>query len=108
MYSQYQLLGLERSTPGRLLSLSASYGSIANRVSYCFDWHGPSLALDTMCSSSLTALHLACESLRKGETELALAGGVNLSLHPVKDVGLAQGGFAASDGRCKSFGAGGD
>lgn len=108
MYSQYQLLGIARSTEDRWLTLSASYATIANRVSYFFDWHGPSMAVDTMCSSSLTAIHLACDSLRKGESELALAGGVNLSLHPAKDVGLAQGGFAASDGRCKSFGSGGD
>lgn len=108
MFSQYQLLGLERSEVGRLLPVNSSYASIANRVSYWFDWHGPSLAVDTMCSSSLSALHLACDSLHKGEAELALAGGVNLSLHPLKDVGLAQGGFAASDGRCKSFGARGD
>ncbi|HEY1110123.1 MAG TPA: SDR family NAD(P)-dependent oxidoreductase, partial [Opitutaceae bacterium] len=108
MYSQYQLLGIECSTEERWLTLSASYATIANRVSYFFDWHGPSMAVDTMCSSSLTAIHLACDSLRKGESELALAGGVNLSLHPAKDVGLAQGGFAASDGRCRSFGEGGD
>ncbi|HEY0794068.1 MAG TPA: beta-ketoacyl synthase N-terminal-like domain-containing protein, partial [Chthoniobacterales bacterium] len=108
MYGQYQLLGLERSRPGQMLSLNASYASIANRVSYFFDWTGPSLALDSMCSSSLTAIHLACASLAKGESEYAIAGGVNLLLHPSRDVGLAQGGFAAADGRCKSFGAGGD
>lgn len=108
MYSQYQLLGCERSTEDHRLTLSASYATIANRVSYFFDWHGPSMAVDTMCSSSLTAIHLACDSLRKGESEMALAGGVNLSLHPSKDVGLSQGGFAATDGRCKSFGEGGD
>src|SRR5260221_6345952 len=61
-----------------------------------------------MCSSSLTAIHLACESIRRGESEAAIAGGVNLLLHPARDVGLAQGGFAAADGRCKSFGEGGD
>jgi polyketide synthase PksL len=108
MYGHYQLLGLEQSRPGQLLALGSSYASIANRVSYFFDWNGPSLAVDTMCSSSLTAIHLACESLRRGESELAIAGGVNLALHPLKDVGLAQGGYAAEDGRCKSFAAAGD
>jgi len=108
MYGQYQLLGLEHSRPGQLLSLSSSYASIANRVSYFFDWSGPSMAVDTMCSSSLTAIHLACESIRNHESEIAVAGGVNLALHPIKDVGLAQGGYASEDGRCKSFGAGGD
>ncbi|HXM02843.1 MAG TPA: beta-ketoacyl synthase N-terminal-like domain-containing protein, partial [Chthoniobacterales bacterium] len=108
MYGQYQLLGLEASAPDRLLPLSSSYGSIANRVSYFFDWTGPSMAIDSMCSSSLTAIHLACDSIRKGESEAALAGGVNLLLHPLRDVGLAQGGFASGDGHCKSFGDGGD
>ncbi|HEY1110739.1 MAG TPA: SDR family NAD(P)-dependent oxidoreductase, partial [Opitutaceae bacterium] len=88
--------------------LSSSYASIANRVSYFFNWHGPSMAVDTMCSSSLTAIHLACASLLRGETELALAGGVNVTVHPHKDMLLAPGGFAASDGRCRSFGEGGD
>ncbi|MGQ4418601.1 SDR family NAD(P)-dependent oxidoreductase, partial [Streptomyces sp. SAS_269] len=69
---------------------------------------GPSMALDTMCSSSLTAIHLACESLRRGESELALAGGVNVSVHPYKYAFLSQGRFLSSDGRCRAFGAGGD
>ncbi len=108
MYGHYQLFGIEDSKSGDLVCLNSSYASIANRISYFFDWHGPSMAVDTMCSSSLTAIHLACDSIRKGESELAVAGGVNLSLHPVKDVGLAQGNFASPDGRCKSFGAGGE
>ena len=91
MYGQYQLLGLENSAPGRLLTLNASYASIANRVSYFFDWTGPSMAIDSMCSSSLTAIHLGCDSLRKGESEYVIAGGVNLLLHPARDVGLAHG-----------------
>ncbi len=108
MYGQYQLLGIENSAPGYLLPLNASYASIANRVSYFFDWTGPSMAIDSMCSSSLTAIHLGCDSIRKGESEYVIAGGVNLLLHPARDVGLALGGFAAIDGRCKSFGATGD
>src|SRR3954454_16332876 len=66
------------------------------------------MALDTMCSSSLTAIHLACDSLRRGECEFAIAGGVNVSVHPNKYLVLAQGQFAASRGRCESFGQGGD
>ncbi len=58
MYGQYQLLGIENSAPGYLLPLNASYASVANRVSYFFDWTGPSMAIDSMCSSSLTAIHL--------------------------------------------------
>jgi acyl transferase domain-containing protein/NAD(P)-dependent dehydrogenase (short-subunit alcohol dehydrogenase family) len=108
MYGHYQLFGAEESLRGNVVALNSSFASIANRVSYCFHFQGPSIALDTMCSSSLTAIHLACDSLRKGESELAIAGGVNLTPHPNKYTLLAQGRFLASDGRCKSFGQGGD
>lgn len=80
MYSQYQLFQAEQTLLGNPLSLGSSYASIANRVSYTLDLRGPSMALDTMCSSSLTAVHLACEALRRGDTEAALAGGVNLKI----------------------------
>ncbi|WP_437581603.1 SDR family NAD(P)-dependent oxidoreductase [Sorangium sp. So ce887] len=82
--------------------------SIANRVSYCCDFRGPSMAVDTACSSSFTALHLACQSIRSGESELAIAGGVNLSVGASKYLFLSQNNFLSSDGRCRSFGAGGD
>ncbi|WP_009906771.1 type I polyketide synthase, partial [Burkholderia thailandensis] len=108
MYSEYQLYGIEESAAGRPAALSGSAASIANRVSYHLDLHGPSMAVDTMCSSSLTALHLACRSLQRGECELALAGGVNVSVHPNKYLMLADNRFVSSAGRCESFGAGGD
>ncbi|GDY71501.1 hypothetical protein SAV31267_009860 [Streptomyces avermitilis] len=108
MYGEYQFHGaLDALRGGRPLT-GSSFATIANRVSYALDLSGPSLALDTMCSSSLTALHLACESLRRGETELAIAGGVNVSVHPYKYAFLSQGRFLSSDGRCRAFGAGGD
>jgi acyl transferase domain-containing protein/NAD(P)-dependent dehydrogenase (short-subunit alcohol dehydrogenase family)/acyl carrier protein len=106
MWGQYQLL---RARVGDgVVSPGSLYASVANRVSYCLDLRGPSVAVDTMCSSSLTALHLACDSLRRGECELAFAGGVNLSLHPSKYTLLSFQKFAASDGRCRAFGEGGD
>ena len=109
MFSLYQLYSSEENLKGPQPSaINSSTGSIANRVSYYLDLQGPSFTLDTMCSSSLTAIHLACESLRRGECQLALAGGVNLITHPSKYVFLSQSGFLASDGRCKSFGEGGD
>ncbi|MFS0873156.1 SDR family NAD(P)-dependent oxidoreductase [Paenibacillus xylanilyticus] len=108
MYSEYQLYGAEETLRGRPMALSGNPSSIANRVSYFFNLHGPSLAVDTMCSSSLTAIHLACQSLEQGDCELAVAGGVNLSLHPNKYLMLSQGKFASSKGRCESFGEGGD
>jgi acyl transferase domain-containing protein/NADPH:quinone reductase-like Zn-dependent oxidoreductase/SAM-dependent methyltransferase/NADP-dependent 3-hydroxy acid dehydrogenase YdfG len=108
LYLEYQLLGVEETAKGSPMFLGYSLSSIANRVSYFFNFNGPSLAVDTMCSSSLTAIHLACESIRHGDCNLALAGGVNLALHPNKYLQLGQNGFASSDGRCRSFGEGGD
>ncbi|MBU6402193.1 MAG: SDR family oxidoreductase, partial [Verrucomicrobia bacterium] len=108
MWGEYQLYGGVDPERGQVLSLSSSYAAIANRVSFVMGLQGPSIALDTMCSSSLTAIHLACESLRRGECSAAIAGGVNVTIHPNKYAQLSQGRFAASDGRCRSFGAGGD
>jgi polyketide synthase PksN len=108
MYGEYQLYGAEAMLAGNTVVPGSSYASIANRVSYFFDLHGPSIALDTMCSSSLTAIHQACEEIRRGEIEAAIAGGVNVSIHPHKYLLLSQGNFASSDGRCRSFGEGGD
>ncbi|NQZ10284.1 MAG: SDR family NAD(P)-dependent oxidoreductase, partial [Algicola sp.] len=105
MWGQYELLGAGQ---GNALIPGSSYASIANRVSYFFNFNGPSMALDTMCSSSLTAIHMASEEIRRGEIDAAIAGGVNVSIHPNKYLTMSQGNFAASDGKCRSFGAGGD
>ncbi|GLK76845.1 hypothetical protein GCM10008171_20990 [Methylopila jiangsuensis] len=104
MYGEYQFYG---AVGGQGLA-NSSYASIANRVSYCLDFDGPSFAVDSMCSSSLTSIHLACDLLRGGGCDVALAGGVNLSLHSYKFRTLSELKFAASDGRCRSFGEGGD
>ncbi|MBN9669609.1 non-ribosomal peptide synthetase [Roseibium aggregatum] len=108
MWEEYQLYGPELTAAGKPATLSGSAASIANRVSYFLNFHGPSLALDSMCSSSLTAIHLACDSLRSGSCAVALAGGVNLTPHPSKFITLSQGRFLSSRGRCESFGEGGD
>jgi polyketide synthase PksN len=108
MYEEYQLYGAQAQILGRPVALGGNLASIANRVSYFCNFHGPSLAVDTMCSSSLTALHLACHHLQLGECGLAIAGGVNVSIHPNKYLVLGQGKFASSKGRCESFGQGGD
>ncbi|MBD3305670.1 AMP-binding protein, partial [candidate division KSB3 bacterium] len=80
----------------------------ANRLSYILNVHGPSWAIDTACSSSLVAVHQACQSLRRGESDLALAGGVNLILSPELTVSFSQLRLMASDGRCKAFDASAD
>jgi len=89
-------------------NVSGSLASIANRVSYVLNLHGPSMTLDTMCSSSLTAIHLACQDLKQGRTDLAIAGGVNVSIHPSKYQMLSSEQFISSTGHCQSFGEGGD
>lgn len=107
MWAEYQLYGLQETLQGNPVSPNACYWSIPNRVSYCFDFTGPSIAVDTACSSSLTAIHMACESLRHGICGTAIAGGINLNLHPVKYLYLCQRKFASHDGKCRSFGEGG-
>lgn len=108
MYEEYQLYGVEETLKGRPAAYPGNASSVANRVSYFFNFNGPSIALDTMCSSSLTAIQLACHSLLRNECRLAVAGGVNVSIHPNKYLILGQGKFASSKGRCESFGQGGD
>ncbi|MER8062303.1 MULTISPECIES: SDR family NAD(P)-dependent oxidoreductase [unclassified Streptomyces] len=84
--------------------IGSSFAAIANRVSYAFDLHGPSVALDTMCSGGLTALHLAVRSIRAGDCALAVAGGVNLMTHPGKYRLLSEGRFLSPTGHCQAFG----
>ena len=73
----------------------------AGRISQFLGAHGPSLAVDTACSSSLVAVHLACQSLWSGESDLALAGGVNVILEPAITIAYSQSRMMAPDGRCK-------
>jgi 3-oxoacyl-(acyl-carrier-protein) synthase/pimeloyl-ACP methyl ester carboxylesterase/aryl carrier-like protein len=83
--------------------VGAALSIAANRLSYFYDFHGPSLAVDTACSSSLVAVHLAVQALRSGECELALAGGVNLMLSPEITMQLSRARMMAPDGRCRTF-----
>lgn len=86
------------------IGAGSSSAIVANRVSYVFDFQGPSMVVDTLCSSSLVAVHLACQSLWNGESSpVALAGGVNIMLLPTMGVFYTKSGLTAPDGRCKSF-----
>ncbi|AKQ65801.1 Malonyl CoA-acyl carrier protein transacylase [Myxococcus hansupus] len=108
MWNEYSLVTAEQGAfRDRYAGPGSLYWQIANRVSYFMDLTGPSVAIDTACSSSLTALHLACQSLWDGECGMAIAGGVNVSLHPFKYVYLGQLRFLSTDGKCRSFGDGG-
>jgi acyl transferase domain-containing protein/thioesterase domain-containing protein/acyl carrier protein/SAM-dependent methyltransferase len=107
MWGQYQLFGMGPAAEANSVS-GSFFSSIPNRVSYALNLKGPSLAVDTACSSSLEAIRLACLNIIEGNCEMAIAGGVNLSLHPNKYLFLAQANFLSSDGKCRSFGEGGD
>jgi len=89
------------------LETGTNHAMAANRLSYFFDLHGPSVVFDTACSSSLVAVHQACQSLRVGESTMALAGGVSLLFLLKGTERAAKAGFLAPDGRCRSFDAAG-
>ncbi|GAB3333565.1 type I polyketide synthase [Bordetella tumulicola] len=80
----------------------------ANRLSYLFDLHGPSMAVDTACSSALVAFHQACRAIVTGETTHAIAGGVSLHLHPYGFITFSKASMLSPGGRCKVFDASGD
>ncbi len=101
----FELFGPPLWARGEKLYPRTSFSAVANRVSYFLDLRGPSMAIDTMCSSSLVAIHEACLHLRQGACRLAIAGGVNVYLHPSSYVGLSAARMLSKDGRCRSFGA---
>ena len=98
--NDYQLLAVSDPTTAHPYALTGtSTAIVANRVSYFFDFRGPSIALDTACSSSLVAVHEAVRSLRSGDSNIALAGGVNMLLAPPGTLGFDQTGMLAPDGK---------
>ncbi|MCL6285138.1 SDR family NAD(P)-dependent oxidoreductase [Ruegeria sp. 2012CJ41-6] len=103
-HSDYQTLAYRDISAVDLRTLTGSVHSVVpNRLSHFLDLRGPSISIDTACSSSLVALHTACQSLRLGESDLALSGGISLMITPDLMVSLSKVGFMAPDGRSKAF-----
>jgi len=105
----YERLQIEQGAGWDAYSSTGNSLSItANRISYHLDLLGPSLAMDSACSSSLAAIHLGTQDLRSWEVDLALIGGVNLLLDPALTAGFVEAGMMAPDGRCKTWDAAAD
>jgi acyl transferase domain-containing protein/acyl-CoA synthetase (AMP-forming)/AMP-acid ligase II/acyl carrier protein len=101
--SDYSAMQLNQRRIDAYAATGGAMSIAANRLSYFFDFRGPSLAIDTACSSSLVAVHLACQSLWRGESTLALAGGANLILSPAVTVSFSQARATSPDGVCRAF-----
>src|SRR5215207_5884841 len=83
----------------------SAHSIAANRISYCLNLRGPSVAMDTACSSALTAVHAACEHIRAGRGDTAMAGGVTVMITPGGFIGFSQAGMLSPEGRCAAFAA---
>ena len=109
---QYARLQVERyglaAIADPYLGQGSSSSVVAGRIAYHLDLHGPTLTIDTACSSSLIAVHLAAESLRRGECDLAMAAGATLIMHPDTFLSACAASMLSADGRCKTFDAGAD
>ncbi len=108
--NDYSFLSVSDPTTAHPYAITGTTSSIiANRVSYFYDFRGPSMAIDTACSSSLVAVHEGIKALRAGDVDVVLAGGVNALITPLVTIGFDEvGGVLAPDGRIKSFSADAD
>jgi acyl transferase domain-containing protein/NADPH:quinone reductase-like Zn-dependent oxidoreductase/short-subunit dehydrogenase/acyl carrier protein len=102
-YGALQLTSNVRTSIDAYTNLGLALCIAANRISYFFNLIGPSLAVDTACSSALVATHLACQDIWSGESELAFAAGVNVIFRPEPTIGFSQASMLSADGRCRSF-----
>ncbi|UXA08637.1 type I polyketide synthase [Mycobacterium sp. SMC-2] len=100
----YTILNLERRAEiDAYMSTGNPHSAAVGRISYLLGLRGPAVAVDTACSSSLVAIHLACQSLRLRESDVALAGGVHLSLSPFTSIALSKWSALSPTGRCRTF-----
>src|SRR6476620_4640500 len=102
-YQGIQTTPWEHSGIGPHSPTGCAHSIAANRISYCFNLRGPSVAMDTACSSALTAVHAACEHIRAGRGDIALAGGVTVIITPGGFIGFSQASMLSPEGRCKAF-----
>lgn len=91
-------VGISAHTP-----TGSAHSIAANRISYCLNLTGPSIAMDTACSSALTAVHVACEHILAGRCKTAMAGGVTVMITPDGFIGFSQAGMLSPEGKCKAF-----
>ncbi|WP_197281355.1 MULTISPECIES: type I polyketide synthase, partial [unclassified Mycobacterium] len=108
-FNEYQ--SMLASSPERVDAYTGtgnSHSITAGRISYLLGLRGPAVAVDTACSSSLAAIHLACQSLRSRESDLALAGGVSVTLRPETQIAISAWGLLSPRGRCATFDAAAD
>lgn len=104
VWTLYQTVGAEERLADNYAIANSFLWSIANRVSYYMNLPGPSIAVDTACSASLTAIYLAAEAIRKGDCSSALVGAVNLDVHQTKQEITVAGGLLSEEGLCRTFG----
>ena len=102
-YQGIQSNALDHSGISPHTPTGSAHSIAANRISYCLNLHGPSVAMDTACSSALTAVHSACEHIWAGRGDAALAGGVTVMITPGGFIGFSQAGMLSPEGRCAAF-----
>ncbi|MCW2517097.1 MAG: polyketide synthase family protein [Mycobacterium sp.] len=108
-YTEYQTIsGANPDTIDAYSATGNAHSVAVGRIAYLLGLRGPAVAIDSACSSSLVSVHLACQSLRLRESDIALAGGVNLILRPETQLALSKWGMLSPRGRCHSFDAGAD
>lgn len=106
--SDYELLLAEQTGADNLTGTGTALSILANRLSYFYDFEGPSMLIDTACSSSLVAVNEAVTAIRSGKCTQALAGGIHLMCHPTRSLSYYQSHMLSKDGRCKTFDADAD
>src|SRR6476646_7622905 len=107
-YQGIQSTSFDHFSIGPHTPTGSAHSIAANRISYCFNLRGPSVAMDTACSSALTAVHAACEHIRAGRGDTALAGGVTVMITAGGFIGFSQASMLSPEGKCKAFDASAD